>query len=54
VTALTASGGPIGPILVDSNVILDVATNDPRWGAWSTEQLAQAAEWSTLVINSTS
>ena len=38
-------------VLVDSNVILDVATNDPRWGAWSAAALARAADESVLVIN---
>ena len=38
-------------ILVDSNVLLDVATDDPRWSAWSAEALARAAEEATLVIN---
>jgi predicted nucleic acid-binding protein len=38
-------------VLVDSNVILDVATNDPKWGEWSAEALARAAEESVLVIN---
>lgn len=38
-------------VLVDSNVILDVATNDPIWGAWSAEALARAADESVLVIN---
>lgn len=38
-------------VLVDSDVILDVATNDPRWGAWSAEALARAADESVLVIN---
>jgi predicted nucleic acid-binding protein len=39
------------PVLVDSNVILDVATNDPRWGTWSMEALANAADAAVLVIN---
>ena len=39
------------PVLVDSSVILDVATNDPVWGAWSAEALARAADDSVLVIN---
>jgi predicted nucleic acid-binding protein len=39
------------PTLVDSNVILDVATSDPTWGAWSAEALARAANESILVIN---
>jgi len=38
-------------VLVDSNVILDVATNDPTWGSWSAEALARAADESVLVIN---
>ena len=31
------------PILVDSNVILDVVTQDPVWEAWSAAALAQNA-----------
>jgi hypothetical protein len=38
-------------VLVDSNVILDVATEDPTWGEWSARALAQAADQSILVIN---
>ncbi len=38
-------------VLVDSNVLLDVATNDPKWGAWSSAALAEAAEASALAIN---
>ena len=38
-------------VLVDSNVILDVASDDPDWGAWSSETLAEVAERSVLVIN---
>ena len=38
-------------VLVDSNVILDVATDDPRWGTWSADMLASAADDSILVIN---
>ncbi|MDZ7780804.1 MAG: type II toxin-antitoxin system VapC family toxin [Gemmatimonadota bacterium] len=37
--------------LVDSNVILDVLTEDPRWFKWSSAALDQQAERSTLVIN---
>lgn len=37
--------------LVDSNVILDVFTDDPQWADWSTEALSFAADESTLVIN---
>lgn len=38
-------------ILVDSNVILDVVTEDPRWYDWSAGQLEKLAESHTLVIN---
>ena len=41
----------MGVVLVDSNVILDVLTEDARWLAWSAEALAQAAEVDVLVIN---
>lgn len=37
--------------LVDSNVILDLVTDDPRWGAWSAEALSRAADESVLAIN---
>lgn len=39
------------PVLVDSNVILDIATDDAHWSAWSQEALAQAADEAQLVIN---
>ena len=39
------------PILVDSNIILDVATQDPVWGERSGLILAREAETSPLVIN---
>jgi len=38
-------------VLVDSNVILDVFTEDPNWGSWSSETLATLADESVLVIN---
>ena len=38
-------------ILVDSNIILDVLTEDPVWFAWSSGRLADEADKSTLVIN---
>ena len=37
--------------LVDSNVILDVLTEDPRWDAWSAAALAQAANEGPVYIN---
>ncbi len=39
------------PVLVDSNVLLDVVTNDPGWGSWSQTALERAADQSILVIN---
>lgn len=39
------------PVLCDSNVLLDVMTDDPRWGSWSAEALARCADESELVIN---
>ena len=38
-------------VLVDSNVLLDVATEDPHWLAWSADRLAEQAEVRPLVIN---
>lgn len=38
-------------ILVDSNVILDIVTEDPRWYDWSSRTLARYAERSVLAIN---
>ncbi len=37
--------------LVDSNVLLDVLTEDERWFSWSSEALSQRAGESALVIN---
>ena len=39
------------PILVDSNVLLDVLTEDPRWSPWSTDALAEQADRDLLAIN---
>ena len=37
--------------LVDTNVLLDVITRDPKWATWSENALREAAERSTLAIN---
>ena len=37
--------------LVDTNVILDVITDDPKWHDWSSNALRDAAERTTLAIN---
>lgn len=38
-------------VLVDSNVILDILTEDPQWFDWSSHQLTIWSEQATLVIN---
>lgn len=38
-------------VMVDSNVLLDVATDDPVWADWSSAALEAAANESHLVIN---
>ena len=38
-------------VLVDSNVLLDVMTEDPAWFEWSSAALAQVAETELLIIN---
>ena len=37
--------------LVDSNVLLDVMTEDPRWFSWSAGAIEEAADSARLVIN---
>ncbi len=37
--------------MIDSNIILDIATEDPQWFNWSSEVLAKLADTNTLVIN---
>jgi len=37
--------------LVDSSVLLDVLTDDPNWGSWSRDVLADARDRGRLVIN---
>ena len=39
------------PTLVDSNILLDVATGDPTWADWSSRALEAAANESPLAIN---
>src|SRR5689334_11977367 len=38
-------------VLVDSNVLLDVMTEDATWFAWSAAAIERAADHSHLVIN---
>ena len=37
--------------LVDSNVLLDVFTDDPKWRKWSEAQLARAIDGGPTLIN---
>jgi predicted nucleic acid-binding protein len=37
--------------LVDSSVLLDIFTDDPRWGDWSAAHLAGALDSGPVVIN---
>jgi predicted nucleic acid-binding protein len=41
----------VSTVLVDSNVLLDIMTEDPQWFSWSADALARAAETMRLVIN---
>jgi predicted nucleic acid-binding protein len=41
----------VAATLVDSNVILDVLTEDDRWLDWSSDRLSDAARTGMLVIN---
>ncbi len=38
-------------VLVDSNVLLDIVTDDPVWGDWSSRALERTADEAILVIN---
>lgn len=38
-------------ILVDSNILLDVLTIDPKWYDWSASKLSLIAESHGLIIN---
>lgn len=38
-------------VLADSNVLLDILTEDAEWYEWSARQLAELAEQRILVIN---
>jgi predicted nucleic acid-binding protein len=37
--------------LIDSNVLLDIATEDPKWSSWSENALIDAADDGALAIN---
>jgi len=39
------------PVLVDSNILLDIATKDSRFFAWSSNRLEQLANETELIVN---
>jgi predicted nucleic acid-binding protein len=41
----------VTPILVDSIVLIDIATRDPVWNEWSSRTLERVANEAVLVIN---
>jgi predicted nucleic acid-binding protein len=41
----------VSGFLIDSNVLLDIATNDPAWADWSADQLSACACHGALIIN---
>jgi predicted nucleic acid-binding protein len=41
----------VTPVLVDSNVLLDVLIGDGRWASWSRAVLQEAGDTAVLVIN---
>lgn len=38
-------------VIIDSNILLDVITDDPKWCDWSLAQLDQLSEKHDLIIN---
>lgn len=42
---------PTNGVLVDSNVLLDLFTDDPAWAPWSEARLAEAFDNGQVVIN---
>lgn len=50
-TSLSARLRNCRGVLVDSNVLLDIATNDAKWSEWSGSALAECTEHATLIIN---
>jgi predicted nucleic acid-binding protein len=41
----------VTPVLVDSDVLLDVATADREWSGWSSATLQRIADEAVLIIN---
>jgi len=38
-------------VLVDTNILVDIATDDPHWAEWSADALQTAGQASRLMIN---
>jgi predicted nucleic acid-binding protein len=49
--AISTPRDRVVPVLIDSNVLLDLMTEDPEWFAWSAAAVARAADSSRIVIN---
>ena len=41
----------MGDVLVDSNVLLDILTQDPQWRGWSSGALSRCADDGAVAIN---
>lgn len=41
----------MAPVLVDSNILIDIFSEDAKWFSWSASALEQAAQTRRLVIN---
>jgi predicted nucleic acid-binding protein len=42
---------PAPGVFVDSSVLLDVFTEDPRWLAWSQAQITRAVQRGAIIVN---
>jgi predicted nucleic acid-binding protein len=50
--AEAADGGVVAAtVLVDANVLIDIATDDPAWGRWSADALTRIGRGRRLVLN---
>ena len=47
----TAAAYAVAPVMVDSNVLIDILENDPRWFEWSTDHLEPLIAARRAVVN---
>ncbi len=47
----TAAAYAVAPVIVDSNVLIDILENDPHWVEWSTDQLEPLIASRRAVVN---